>query len=81
MQTYKELLGAQNMGDKMIKYYVIQREKNYGIELEEERENKIVCDSEYFTRSYTEAQELARKMKDGMVSLISMCEILDDYIQ
>ncbi|MGL4736204.1 MAG: DUF6514 family protein [Cellulosilyticaceae bacterium] len=81
MQIYKELLGTQHMGEKMIKYYIIQREKNYGIELEEERENKIVCDSEYFTRSYKEAYDMVQKMKNGMVSLISMCEILDDYIQ
>lgn len=81
MQVYKEFLGTQGMGDKTIKYYVIQREKSYGIELEEESANQIVCDSEYFTLSYEEAYDLAQKMKNGMVSLISMCEILDDYIQ
>ncbi|MGL4346116.1 MAG: DUF6514 family protein [Cellulosilyticaceae bacterium] len=81
MQVYKRLLGQNTLENKVIKYYVVQKHEYYGIELEEQTEGQIVCENEYFTETFEKAFHLAKLMKEGMVSLISMAEIIDDYIQ
>ncbi|MDA3731271.1 DUF6514 family protein [Niameybacter massiliensis] len=64
-----------------IQYFVIQRENFYGIGLEEATERGILCDYEYFTEEQEEALEVAKMLQQGSVTLTSMTEILDDYIQ
>lgn len=63
-----------------VKYFVIQKERYYGVAIEQLSGDLIECDYEYFTEEQTEAMNVAKLMQKGFVTLTSMTEILDNYI-
>lgn len=63
-----------------VRYFVIQKERNYGVALEQLSGDLMQCDYEYFTEEQSEATKVAKLMQEGFVTLTSMTEILDDYI-
>ena len=77
----KYYVGETNLSDLEVKYLVIEKERKYGIALEQYSGDLIECDYEYFTEEHNEATKVARFMQEGRVTLTSMTEILDDYIQ
>lgn len=77
----KIYVGEAYLDALQMKYFVIQKEREYGIALEQASGDLIACDYEYFTEKQSEAIKVASLMKEGMVTLTSMTEILDDYIQ
>lgn len=80
MMFEKTFIGEKNIDNLLIKYYVVKKDNIYGIEIEEESSNQLLCDYEYFTHKQSEAFELATKMNNGLVTLTTMIDILDDYI-
>ena len=81
MLMNKVYVGKIDEGTLQIQYFVIEKEKFYGIALEEKKNDCIECAYEYFTEEQQEALHLAQKMYQGKVTLTSITEILDDYIQ
>lgn len=77
----KYYVGKINLSDLEVKYFVIEKEKKYGVALEQYTGDVIECDYEYFTEKHHEATQIAHYMQEGKVTLTSMTEILDDYIQ
>lgn len=63
-----------------VKYFVVQKERYYGVALEQLSGDLIQCDYEYFTEEQNKAAKVAKLMQEGFVTLTSMTEILDDYI-
>ncbi|MEF9959943.1 MAG: DUF6514 family protein [Niameybacter sp.] len=81
MLINKVYVGEATENSLQIQYFVIQKDKFYGVSLEKRTEKGILCDSEYFTEDLVEALSLAKMMHQGNVTLTSMTEILDDYLQ
>lgn len=77
----KTYIGENNLEDFRIKYFIIKKDNLYGIEIEENHVDQLICDYEYFTHKQQDAEELAHKMHTGLVTLTTMIEIIDDYIQ
>lgn len=80
MMFEKTFIGEKNINQFLVKYYVVKRDNIYGVEIEEESSDQLLCDYEYFTHNHCEAFDLATKMNDGLVTLTTMVDILDDYI-
>lgn len=81
MSITKVYVGEAAEEALQIQYFVIQRERFFGIGLEQHTDEGIKCAYEYFTEKEEEALHLAKLMQRGTVTLTSMTEILDDYIQ
>lgn len=81
MMFEKTCIGENNLENLQIKYFVIKKDNLYGIEIEENHVDQLICDYEYFTHKQHEAEELAHKMSTGLVTLTTMIEIIDDYVQ
>ncbi|MHC1747064.1 MAG: DUF6514 family protein [Cellulosilyticaceae bacterium] len=81
MFVEKDFLGSMNVGESKFYYYLLKKDIYYGIELAQETQSGLVCKTHYFTENYDEAYQLVMKMKDGQVTLVTMNDILDDFIQ
>lgn len=77
----KFYIGEAHLEALQVRYFVVQKEREYGVALEQLSGDLVACDYEYFTEEQSEAIKVASLMQKGMVTLTSMTEILDDYIQ
>lgn len=80
MIFYKDLIGKQMLGEDELSYYVVAKETGYGIAIEQESADHVVCDHIYFTEQKELAYRLAKLMAKGQVTLITMPEIIDDFV-
>ncbi|MGL4363556.1 MAG: DUF6514 family protein [Cellulosilyticaceae bacterium] len=80
MLLVKSYLGEENIADLKIKYYVVEKNTFYGIEIEEYHQDTIISEHELFTENKTAAIKLGIMMKNGKVTQCSMHSIIDDCI-
>ena len=68
-----------------LKYYVKEIGKVYGIKIErhsrQEEAETVSEETEGITPSYEKAQKLAQKLARGMVTPISLHDVVDDLIE
>lgn len=80
MFVKKDFLGSAKVGNDQCSYYLLKKDTAYGIELEQETQSGLMCGIQYFTEDYGEAYQLGMLMKNGQVTLVTMNDIIDDYI-
>ncbi len=76
----KEFIGEDYVCEQQIKYYVINKEQYYGVRLEAKTQKEDLADEVYFTEDKAFAYHMGHKMKEGQVTLVGMCEVLDEWI-
>lgn len=75
----KQFMGENNINDCKISYYLIKKYDTYGIEIVEEKNNKIKADFQLISQVKEIAKSFAQKVVDNCVTIITLSEIIDDY--
>ena len=79
MMIEKQCIGAHNIDNCTISYYLIKKCDTYGVEIVEERNKRILCESEFISQVQETAKSFTRKIYENCVTAITLNEVVDDY--
>ncbi|MGL5676285.1 MAG: DUF6514 family protein [Cellulosilyticaceae bacterium] len=81
MVMEKVFIGEQWIDEMSIRYYSIQKDCFYGVAVEEDHKDTIKCHQTFFTESKNEAQTLGKVIYRGIVTGMTLDEVIDDFVQ
>ncbi len=80
MLMEKQYIGQYQIPNKTIRYYMVKQGTYYGVELVEEQRDKLICMSELITEVAEIALSLAEKLFKNGVTITTLTDIIDDWI-